>query len=90
MKRAIIFGFVLAACSHAYGHAIGGAHGGVSGAAGGMRNGVGASLGKASSPGNGAGGGRYTLGDEYQPWPQAEMQRYAKPKFVPYSGGRHD
>jgi hypothetical protein len=24
--------------------------------------------------------------DAYQPWPQAEMQQFAKPKFVPYSG----
>jgi hypothetical protein len=24
--------------------------------------------------------------DAYQPWPQAEMQQFAKPKFMPYSG----
>jgi hypothetical protein len=24
--------------------------------------------------------------DAYQPWPQAEMQKFAKPNFVPYSG----
>lgn len=30
-------------------------------------------------------GSKYTLGDEYQPWPQAEMRQYAKEKFVPYN-----
>jgi hypothetical protein len=24
--------------------------------------------------------------DAYQPWPQADMMRFQKPKFVPYSG----
>jgi hypothetical protein len=35
----------------------------------------------------GQGGNRpYTLGDEFQPWPQADMQQYAKPRWVPYDG----
>jgi hypothetical protein len=31
-------------------------------------------------------GGRYTMGDEFQPWPQREMQQFAKPRFEPYRG----
>jgi hypothetical protein len=48
----------------------------------------GAALGSASATGQ---GGRSSSApvyaeDAYQPWPQAEMQKFAKPKFVPYSG----
>ena len=35
---------------------------------------------------SGSQGGRYTLGDQFQPWPQDEMQQYAKPRFEPYRG----
>ena len=38
-----------------------------------------------SSAGSGQ-GRKYSLGDDYQPWPQAEMKQYAKPKFEPYGG----
>jgi hypothetical protein len=31
-------------------------------------------------------GGRYTMGDEFQPWPQREMQQFAKARFEPYRG----
>lgn len=90
MKYSIIFGLMLAASMHVQAHAVGhgGAVGGAtSGAAGGMRNGIGASLGSpGSAHGEAGSGGRYSLVDEYQPWPQAEMQRYAKAKFAPYVG----
>lgn len=90
MKHSIIFGLLLAvsinAQAHAVGHgsAVGGA---TSGAAGGMRNGIGASLGSSGATHGAAGsGGRYSLVDEYQPWPQEEMKRFAKAKFAPYAG----
>lgn len=31
-------------------------------------------------------GGRASLVDDYQPWPQAEMAQFAKPTFTPYDG----
>lgn len=31
-------------------------------------------------------GGRASLVDGYQPWPQSEMQQFAKPRFIPYAG----
>lgn len=40
----------------------------------------------AASSGSQGNGSSYTLGDEYSPWPQAEMKQYAKPKFEPYRG----
>lgn len=51
----------------------------------------GASLGStahaaAATSGSAAAPGRGSLVDDYQPWPQAEMQQFAKPKFVPYDG----
>jgi hypothetical protein len=39
----------------------------------------------ASDPQSGN-GGRASLVDDYQPWPEAEMRRFQKPKFVPYAG----
>ena len=90
MKYSIIFGLLLAASMHAQAHAVGhgsSVGGATSGAAGGMRNGIGASLGSSGASHGAAGsGGRYSLVDEYQPWPQAEMQRFAKAKFAPYAG----
>lgn len=32
------------------------------------------------------GGGRYSMVDAYQPWPESEMAQYAKPHFVPFDG----
>ncbi|SIO58318.1 hypothetical protein [Paraburkholderia phenazinium] len=51
----------------------------------------GASLGStahaaAATSGAAAAPGRVSLVEGYQPWPQAEMQQFAKPKFVPYDG----
>ncbi|MGF6764025.1 hypothetical protein P3T24_004356 [Paraburkholderia sp. GAS33] len=51
----------------------------------------GASLGSTAhtavtTSGSAAAPGRGSLVDDYQPWPQAEMQKFAKPKFVPYDG----
>ena len=47
-------------------------------------------MGQSSSQGQ---GGRYGFADpnwqpidEYQPFPQAQMKQYAKPKFTPYDG----
>jgi hypothetical protein len=31
-------------------------------------------------------GGRYSLVDAYQPWPQSEMRQFAKPHFTPFDG----
>lgn len=73
MKHALILGLLLAASAHVGAHNVG------------RGSAVGAASSGAQSAG-GAQGGRYTLGDEYQPWPQAEMQQYAKPKFEPYRG----
>ena len=28
--------------------------------------------------------------DPYQPWPQAEMQQFAKPEFIPFGQVRHE
>jgi hypothetical protein len=39
----------------------------------------------AAAPAQGS-NGRYSLVDGYQPWQQAEMQQFAKPKFVPFDG----
>lgn len=75
MKHAIILGFLLSISAYANAHAIGRGPGGSPAAVGGH-----------SASASGSQGGRYTLGDEFQPWPQAEMQRYAKPKFEPYAG----
>lgn len=38
----------------------------------------------------GSQGGHYTLGDQFQPWPQTEMKQYAKPRFETYKGAPGD
>jgi hypothetical protein len=72
MKYLIAMSVLLVACSQAYPHALGrgpgGSPAGVSG----------------KSSASGSQGGHYAVGDEFQPWPQAEMQQYAKPKFETY------
>jgi hypothetical protein len=70
MKHAIIAGLLLAASMHAYPHNVG----------------RGSAVGAASSGASQGNGGRYSMVDEYQPWPQEEMKQYAKPKFEPYKG----
>lgn len=51
---------------------------------------VGSAMGQSSSQGNGGRYGfadpQYSLVDDYQPWPQAQMKQYAKPEFTPYDG----
>ena len=37
----------------------------------------------AAQSGNGS---RYSMVDDFQPWPQAEMAQFQKPKFIPYAG----
>lgn len=78
---------VLALACAANAHA--GNVGGNMGVGHGMRSGphgnTSANAGAAASQ-SGANGGRYSAFDQYQPWPQAEMQQYAKPAFHIYEG----
>lgn len=75
MKYVIIFGLLLAASMHAEARNAQGP--GTHGQPG---------IGHSSAASTGGQGGKYTLGDEFQPWPQAEMQQYAKPTFEAYKG----
>jgi hypothetical protein len=45
--------------------------------------GAGANVGATQS---GSNGGRYSMVDNYQPWPEDEMRQFQKPAFVPYTG----
>lgn len=62
------------------GHHSGGNHGAVGAAAGAFGGG-------SSAAGQSGQGGRYMFEDNYQPWPQAEMAQFQKPRWVPYTGG---
>jgi hypothetical protein len=58
---------------------------------GGLGNGASMGAAAASSGSQSGNGGRSSIApvyaeDAYQPWPQAEMMQFQKPKFVPYSG----
>lgn len=91
-KKALITGAILGASlglianyAHASTAAANGGHhgGGNSGAMGAAAGAFGGSTAAAGQSGN---GGRYSLVDNYQPFPQAEMQQFQKPQFVPYAG----
>lgn len=45
-----------------------------------------ASVGSKGAAQSGSNGGRYSMVDSYQPWPQSEMQQFAKPHFETYTG----
>lgn len=62
-----------------------GHHGYGAGVSGGLK-GAPSSAASVSTASASQGGGHYSLVDDYQPWPQAEMQQFAKPRFVPYAG----
>ncbi|PVX77150.1 hypothetical protein C7402_115209 [Paraburkholderia unamae] len=71
----------------------GGPHGGMSTGAMGPNGpgSTGAAMTGHASPGGtqgtqGSQGGRYSVVDGYQPWPQSEMRQYAKPRWEPYRG----
>ncbi|MDR6393490.1 hypothetical protein [Paraburkholderia phenoliruptrix] len=61
-----------------------GHHGGSHGAVGAAAASFGGSA--ASQSGNGGRASVVYAEDNYQPWPQIEMQQFQKPKFVPYTG----
>lgn len=72
--------------SASHGHHGGGNHGAVGAAAGAFGG-----TSSAAAAGQSGQGGRSSSApvyaeDAYQPFPQAEMMQFQKPKFVPYSG----
>lgn len=88
---------VCAVAAHAQSSAQHGHRAGVSiGARGALGHAAAASSGGANASANGAAqsgsnGGAYSsasMMDNYQPWPQSEMQQFAKPCFVPYGSTR--
>lgn len=60
-----------------------GHHGSNSGAVGAAPGAFGGSQAAAGQSGN---GGRYSMVDEYQAFPESEMRQFQKPRWVPYSG----
>jgi hypothetical protein len=71
-----------------HGHHGGGNHGAVgaaAGAFGGMSSSSAAAAGQSGQGGRSSSAPVYAE-DAYQPFPQADMMQFQKPKFVPYSG----
>jgi hypothetical protein len=58
----------------------GGGNNGAMGAAAGSFGGQSAAVGQSGN------GGRYSMVDQYQPWPESEMASFQKPHWTPYQG----
>jgi hypothetical protein len=66
-----------------------GHHGGSMGAVGASAGAFGGSTTGASAGSNASqsgSGGRYSIVDNYQPWPESEMASFQKPHWTPYQG----
>lgn len=72
---------IASTASASYGH-----HGGSHGAVGAAAASFGGSANASAQSGNGGRASVVYAEDNYQPWPQAEMAKFQKPKFVPYTG----
>jgi hypothetical protein len=84
--KSLLFAALLALATQAHASTASanqGHHGGANSGALGCS--CGASHGTAAA-GQSGNGGRYSMVDQYQPWPESEMRNFEKSKFVPYSG----
>lgn len=87
MKLLPILLLALATSAHAANAtANGGHHGGGNNGAVGSAPGAFGGTSSAAAVGQSGNGGRYSMVDAYQPWPQAEMQQFQKPQWTPYAG----
>ena len=84
--KSLLLAVTLLIAANAHASAVArGDHGHHAGAAnnGASLSGISATSAVSSSVGS---NGRYSLVDEYQPWPQSEMQQFAKARWTPYDG----
>ncbi|MCX4154964.1 MULTISPECIES: hypothetical protein [Paraburkholderia] len=85
--RPILLAILMLVASHTYASTASanhGHHGGLGNGAIGGQSSVGSPA--ASAAAAGGKGGRYSLVDDYQPWPQAEMKQFQKPEFASFAG----
>lgn len=78
--------FLAHSCAYASNASANGGHhgGGNNGAVGAAAGAFGGS--SSAAAGQGGNGGRYSVVDNYQPWPQSEMKKFQKAEFTPYAG----